>query len=887
MTGTISGTLAHEVKSRLDLLEVIQEHVRLKQYGKKWRGLCPFHNDHHPSLTVYPESNRYVCLSGETNVITRAGQKKLVTLAGREEYVIDGNGEWVKVPFYSFGKQSLWAIRLRRNGDTRTIYATAEHEWLVRGYRGRVSTSKLLVGARLEYAPLKSTYNIRNEDFATGVRHGIVFGDGTLPKGRSFSRVTLFPEKFPLAAWFPSVVPTPGKNGENPVLHLFGLPSTYKSLPALDDVTDNYLAGFLAGYFATDGCIDSKGTAMLSSANITNLLYIRDIAWRLGISVLEPRTQMRIGINQTEPSAIHQLVFAAPFDSNLVLREKHLFRLGRTNFSRQRWVVVSVEPTNRIEEVYCAVVPTTHSFVIEGGILTGNCFSCGAQGDVFDWYENYLQQPFVEALPILAQRAGIDVPNIAPESPVIQQARTKLDKQHHYYQTALRQPLGKNCRRYIVQERGITGATATAFGLGYAPTTNQHDPFKGRLIVPIFDEIGHLVGFSGRTMGKQKPKYLNSPHSEIFNKGKILYNLKNAKPHARKLGAIMLMEGFTDVILATQAGFPNCIATMGTALTDDHTKILARLKCKIILCLDSDTAGKVATRRGIERLLSVGNIVQNLYIATIAGGKDPGEAIRHDPKEFAESIERAKPVISWLLEVLTQVLPDDGKARASIVKELVPLIRNITDPIEQDYYCQKIAQAIDCSVDAVRLAVSSYNRQPTPKTPAVHVVDVVPVEAQTLNLEGMLLGMYIQYPAWAKKHYKHTLTVVSCQEATYEQLRQDICTNAEQANEPGDALLALSAAPERKELLTRVLNLVSGDTYAGITTEKEWLEVVQQLCQSLQHHQSRQRQKEILAQIGTLDIHTHREQLAALMHELQTLNVALAPKPSRAFSIKH
>jgi hypothetical protein len=212
-------------------------------------------------------------------------------------------------------------------------------------------------------------------------------------------------------------------------------------------------------------------------------------------------------------------------------------------------------------------------------------------------------------------------------------------------------------------------------------------------------------------------------------------------------------------------------------------------------------------------------------------------------------------------------------------------VRNITDPIEQDYYCQKIAQAIDSSVDAVRLAVTSYTMQPELKAPESNVA-VVPIEAQALNLEGMLLGMYIQYPAWAKRHFKNTLAAVSCQNTTYEQLRRDVCTNLEQANQPGDVLLTLLAAPERKELLVGVLSLVSGDTYAGIATEKEWLEVVQQLCRALRQRQDRQRQKEILAQIGTLNIHEHHDQLNTLMYELQTLNTALAPKPSMTFSSK-
>lgn len=503
------------------------------------------------------------------------------------------------------------------------------------------------------------------------------------------------------------------------------------------------------------------------------------------------------------------------------------------------------------------------------------CFTCDEKGDIFDWYQKVHQADFSEALTTLAQQAGVDVPNQELSDPRVQQARTALDEQHQYYQMALRSAEGLACRRYIVKERGITKETAIAFGLGYAPQ-QRDDPFRGRMIVPLHDELGRLVGFSGRALQpNQKPKYLNSPQSELFQKGSLLYNLHRAKPAVRKSGVLLLMEGYTDVMLATQYGFPNCVATMGTALTETQVTMLARTKAKLVLCLDSDAAGYTATKRGIMRLNQIGGIVPSLYIVTLPAGEDPGDAVCRDVADFGRRIDQAQPVISWLVSTLAQMEFPDARSRAAAVYEVAPLVRNVPDPIEQDFYCQEIAQAVGSSAEAVRQAILRRGPRPVPATPAL----ITTPPSQPQDTERILLGLCLTRPQWSKK-FLSELQGTTLANGDNDALLRDVCKCLEQGETP---LLALSVTPERTEVLDRLVEYVARSQYAPSDLEPEWTKTMHDVLRSLGHRSAKQRHAFLASALVAAATAGDKEKMREILEELRLVNEQLKPAPSAVF----
>lgn len=510
------------------------------------------------------------------------------------------------------------------------------------------------------------------------------------------------------------------------------------------------------------------------------------------------------------------------------------------------------------------------------------CFTCGEQGDIFDWYGKFHQADFTIALQALAERAGVELPDQPPANPQLQAARTALEQQHEFYQMSLRGAEGRQARLYIVRERGITKEMALTFGLGYAPQ-QPSDPFRGRLIVPLHDELGQLVGFSGRTLTKQKPKYLNSPQSEIFNKGKILYNLHRAKTSVRKTGTLILMEGYTDVILATQYGIPNCVATMGTALTEHHVSMLVKTKAKLVLCLDGDAAGQVATRRGIARLNEIPGIVPALYIAALPPDMDPGDLVRQDTARFKYCIEQAKPVISWLVATIS-IAPDmDGKERSAVVQEIIPLIRNIADPIEQDFYCQEVAQAIGASTEAVRMAVLTRQRKRTVATSTIaEPVNPNPPENPA---ERLLLGLLLSQPQWAMPLMPEVAKLIFGQEDN-EILRKDFCacfaagTSGQSAK---DALQTLSDTPGRTELLQDLVQYATTGPYSPGQDKTLWSTLVRDLLKRLHLQQAQRQQAVLTAAIQQASKAGDTEKVTQLVTELQHIAPHLRPPTSTMF----
>ena len=324
----------------------------------------------------------------------------------------------------------------------------------------------------------------------------------------------------------------------------------------------------------------------------------------------------------------------------------------------------------------------TPSFVVSPDKGIYKCFGCGEGGNVVSFVSSIEAISYPQAVLKLAKRAGIETDIVLQSDESIQDAKFKNEFDilefakgfYHYYLNHTKE--GKMALAYL-HDRGMSDETIAKFGIGLAPSysdalvktlannryslevavnlglLNEHqgqyyDRFKSRIMFPIFDKVGHVVGFSGRVFlegDTNLGKYVNSPESTIFQKGKLIYHLNDAKLAIRRHNRVLLFEGFLDVISAVEAGFVESVATMGTALTEDHSRELRRLTDQIILCFDGDKAGLAAANKAIPILMA-----QNFSISVveIPNKMDPDEFIKTYGKEaFSKLIDQAIPAIDY------------------------------------------------------------------------------------------------------------------------------------------------------------------------------------------------------------------------------------------------
>jgi hypothetical protein len=327
------------------------------------------------------------CFTGDTRFLTREGTRTLEETAGTVVQVLTGvageprGGQWQYAMVHDFGEQPVLSVHLRRNKRSKTVRATPDHDWFTDDGRVRtVKTRELRNGFRL--AQLRTSRFIGEPDHE-GVRMGVVFGDGHIVRNRATvqGQVTLWGAKRDLAKYFDEVAPgyprqTP--NGVPGISYSRGMPGFSKELPGLH-LPQEYLLGWLAGYFAADGEVSrDQGQCSLSCKSMEVLTHVRDVATLLGIGTFMPSTKMRVGYG-TEPTPIHVLGFsAADLDDTFFLREDQRARHRTPHHERFAWTVVSVEDLGEVERVYCPRVVGTESFVLEDNILTKNCPFCGS-----------------------------------------------------------------------------------------------------------------------------------------------------------------------------------------------------------------------------------------------------------------------------------------------------------------------------------------------------------------------------------------------------------------------------------------------------------------------------------------------------------------------------
>lgn len=350
------------------------------------------------------------------------------------------------------------------------------------------------------------------------------------------------------------------------------------------------------------------------------------------------------------------------------------------------------------------------------------CFGCGAGGNVFSFLMKKDGLSFPEAVRVLARRAGIEISE--EQEPARYEA---LERALQFAQERFREMIysrsGSAALKYLTS-RGLDRETIDKFGLGYAPNDwdfisrlakrngftedvlknaglaipresgGVYDRFRNRVTFPIWDASGRLIGFAGRTIANEEPKYLNSPDTPIFHKGKELYALNLAKQGIRRSGKIIVMEGYMDVISAFQHGIDYAVAGMGTALTPAQARAMLLLSQDVILCYDQDEAGRRATRRSIEVFREAGGRTR---VISFSGAKDPDELLRSQSKEkLLEAISRALPDVEFLYnEVRGAFGRLDIDSKLKIRETVVSVLALISDEFELRAYIDEIGREMD------------------------------------------------------------------------------------------------------------------------------------------------------------------------------------------------
>jgi DNA primase len=412
----------------------------------------------------------------------------------------------------------------------------------------------------------------------------------------------------------------------------------------------------------------------------------------------------------------------------------------------------------------------TPSFFVDPDRLFYKCYASGESGDCFTWLMKREGLSFKEALRELAHKAGVQLEERSEEQKLsddhAEYLRTAVELAAQYFhRLLLSAPQATECRKYIKDKRSLTDETISAWQLGFSLNDyhalstylsqkgykaqdlieaglmienedgRRYDRFRGRLMIPIRDEKGRVVGFGSRSLDGSEPKYMNSPATLIFEKGRTLFGLDKARASIRNgvnglIGSV-LVEGYMDVIGVAQAGFINVVSSMGTSLTEDQFRILKKLHPRITLALDPDAAGKRAVLRGVDIAREAlerddfatfdpqgiirheSKLNADIRVAIMPDDKDPDELVLSAPDQWRALILHARPVVEHVLDaVLANYKLDDPRGKSDAIQAVASIIKDLTDPVQRDHYVQRLSRLLKLTERAVTQAIGLANVVP-------------------------------------------------------------------------------------------------------------------------------------------------------------------------------
>lgn len=440
----------------------------------------------------------------------------------------------------------------------------------------------------------------------------------------------------------------------------------------------------------------------------------------------------------------------------------------------------------------------TPSFYVFPDNQSWHCFGCDRGGDIYSFVMELDGLDFRTALEDLARQAGV---TLRPQTPQEAQAQDEADRLRalitdaveYYHKLLMTAPQADHARTYL-KERGFTRQTVETFQLGYSMDAwdalrthllgkgykveeqvkagmlvqrddgRTYDRFRNRVMIPIHDRRGRPIAFGGRVLSPDdQPKYMNSPQTVLFDKGKVLFGYHMASRAIRDQDAAIIVEGYMDVMIPHQAGFQNVVAPMGTSLSEAHLKQLQRLTRRFILALDPDSAGIHGTLQGLETARKTldrdwnavfdprgligyeGRLKADIRVITMPGDLDPDELVLQDPERWRALVSNSQPVVRFYFQhMLAQGDPDEPKMKSRIVDAMLPLLNDIGDSIEREAYVQEIAQRLSLDPRTLLDRLRAMDRVEAVRT-QVAVRESEPAKAPT-DLEAHILTVLMKQP---------------------------------------------------------------------------------------------------------------------------------------------
>ena len=391
----------------------------------------------------------------------------------------------------------------------------------------------------------------------------------------------------------------------------------------------------------------------------------------------------------------------------------------------------------------------TPSFYVSPSKQFYHCFGCGAHGTAVGFLMEYERLEFPDAIEDLARDLGLEVPHEQGSAPhaslePLDELRELLDKVNAYYQLQLREHSQRTRAVDYLKARGVDGPTAARFGIGYAPPGwdglrdalgsqasagllklgllvergegGGYDRFRDRVMFPIRDRRGRVVGFGGRTLADDPAKYMNSPESPLFHKGRELYGLYEARQAVRQLERLVVVEGYMDVVALAQHGIPFAVATLGTATTTDHLDVLYRAAPEVVFCFDGDRAGRQAAWRALDQALPAQRDGRQARFLFLPEGEDPDSLVRSEGEAgFRGRLEEAMPLSEYLVQELSaQVDTRSVDGRARLAELARPLVGKVPEGVFRQLLFERLGEEVQLDGEKLSKLITKPEASPAP-----------------------------------------------------------------------------------------------------------------------------------------------------------------------------
>lgn len=486
-------------------------------------------------------------------------------------------------------------------------------------------------------------------------------------------------------------------------------------------------------------------------------------------------------------------------------------------------------------------------------------FSSGKGGNMFSFVMEMEGLDFKDTLDLLARKAGVDLSQYQRGGHTNTELKRRLTQANElaakFYQVQFSQH--QQALEYVFKQRRLTKAIALQFRLGYAPNNGRAltdfllgkgfklaelqkagltakrshptDMFRGRLMIPLMDPTGTVIGFTGRLLDDVPgaPKYLNTPQSLLYDKSRHVFGLHLAKDAIRKAKFVVVVEGNMDVIASHQAHVSNVVATAGTAITEMHLKALGRFGADVRLSFDQDSAGLAAAERAIPLAAQAG---VSLSMVTISGAKDPDELIRQDPAAWASAVKQPAYAVDWLINQYQKKLDLNtapGKRQFSDV--LLAVIRRLSDPVEQEHYVAKLAKILGVSQAALQQKMAAPRRAAQRKK-TVHLPPLDRASQEIVKLQNHLLSLALLVPNL--RSYLQPLTPEMLPLAEAQQLFNFLNEQPNFDGRTSPAALKLQNVAEYCKMLT----LLFEELYQGLETSELHHEAARLQVRLIEHY---------------------------------------------------